>query len=406
MAEAPEPGTKKYKVKLDVDINAKLTGFDTAAQATAAHRRIMKNFASVLLMGPPTSEALLEMMAHMFTEDEADAAQHLPPLRPRTARRVARLCGRPEPETAALLDNLADVKRVILAWDSPRKYTILPIVPGTFEMAVMTPDLSRTNHWHKRFAELFETVWDSGYMKDYVFKGTPPVRYLPVGGAAQTLSSAWPADRLEQVLEPYDKFAIGHCQCRVVTHLAGRGCGKPTDNCLAIGPSADTMVSRGLMRSVSRQAALDAKREAEAHGCVTWMMNGKDYSKGSASCSCCGCCCHALRTVTQFSAPGMISRPHFMPRRDEAACTHCGKCVTACPMAAWSKVGGAIFFDEARCIGCGICTLSCKEKALELQEVPDATPLEKDIDTLFRKSLPGYLANAAGLWLRRTLGRA
>jgi Pyruvate/2-oxoacid:ferredoxin oxidoreductase delta subunit len=403
MTESAKPKVKKFKVRLDVDIAAKLTGFDTAKSATAAHRRIMNHFASVLLMGPPASDSMLELMAHMFTEDEADAAQHLPPLRPRTARRVARLCGRPEPEVASLLNNLADVKHVIAAWDTPRKYTILPIVPGTFEMAIMTPDLSRTNHWHKRFAELFEDIWDSGYMKDYVLKATPPVRYLPVSAAAKTLATAWPADKLEQVLEPYDQFAIGHCQCRVVTHLAGKGCGKPTENCVAIGPASEAVVSRGLMRTASRQDVLDAKRHAEEHGCVTWMMNGNDYSKGSASCSCCGCCCHALRTITQFSAPGMISRPHFMPQRDEHACTHCGLCVAACPMAAWSKVGGAIFFDQARCIGCGICTITCKENALSLHEVPDATPIEKDLDILFKKSMPAYIANAAKLWLKRTI---
>lgn len=396
------PKSKKYKITLDVDISAKLTGFDTAKSPTRAHRKIMNHYASILLLGPPASEALLELVTHMFTEDEAEMAQHLPPLLPRTARRVARLCGRPQSEVVGLLNNLSDVKHVIAAWDTPRKYTILPLIPGTFEMAVMTPDLSTTNHWHKRFAELFDTIWNSGFIKDYAFKTTPFVRYLPVNSVVKTLTSACPSDKLEQVLEPYDKFAIGHCQCRLVAQLAGKGCGKPTDNCVMVGPHADAVTSRGLMRSASRQDVIEAKHHAEENGCVTWMMNGKDFSKGASICSCCGCCCYAMRTITQFSSPGLISRPHYMPARDESACTHCGKCSAVCPMGAWSKIGGAMFFDGARCIGCGLCLLSCKEKALVLKDVPDATPLEKNSDIVLLKNMPGFLANAGKLWLQRT----
>ena len=401
--EKPRKKSKKFKVTLEVDVAAKLKGFDTAKSPTRAHRKCMKNYCSVLILGPRQGDDMLELMTHMFTGDEADAAQHLPPLRPRTARQVARRCGRPEQDVARHLDNLADNKQVILAYGEPRKYTILPVVPGTFEMALLTPDLSRTNHWHKKFAELFEKVWDTGFLLDYP-SNPPIVRYLPVHKATSTLHAAWPSDKLEEILEPYDLFAVGHCQCRLAMRLVGKGCDRPLENCVSIGPLSRGVIDRGLMRSASKQEILDIKRNAEEHGCVTWMMNEHGDHRGNISCSCCGCCCHGLRTINQFSAPGLISAPHFVPLRDEQACNHCGKCALICPMGAWNKIGAAMYFEPARCIGCGLCATNCPENAITLEPVPDATQPENSFDSLFKKGLPSFLANTFKLWVRRTIG--
>ena len=80
----PTPGNKRT-----IAIDADITGFESAKDATDAHRRIMKHYSSPLLVGPPQSDDLLELIVHIYTEDEADLVQHLKPLRPRTAARVA-----------------------------------------------------------------------------------------------------------------------------------------------------------------------------------------------------------------------------------------------------------------------------------------------------------------------------
>ncbi len=206
---------KKRTIALNVDITATLIGFDSARTPTFGHQQIMKHLSSPWLMGPPASDDLLELIMHLFTADEADLVQHLPPLRPRSAHKVARVSGRSVRNVRQVLDRLAFTKMAILAAGEPRKYTILPIVPGIFEMALMTTDVATRNAWHKRFAELFECLWDKGYLMDYVGKGPPAIRYLPTGGLSRTLHAAWPSDRLEEVLEPYDLFAVGTCQCRL-----------------------------------------------------------------------------------------------------------------------------------------------------------------------------------------------
>jgi hypothetical protein len=127
------------------------------------------------------------MVMHMFSDEEAQISQHLPPLRPPTAEALAAKSGRPLEETVRILDSLALKKRVILASGSPRKYTILPIVPGTFEMALMTPDLGTRNRWHADFARLFERIWNEGYIVRYTRSIRPGIRYLPVHDSAPSL---------------------------------------------------------------------------------------------------------------------------------------------------------------------------------------------------------------------------
>jgi len=299
------------------------------------------------------------------------------------------------------LDRLATRKKVILAAGDPKKYTILPLVPGTFEMAIITPDLSTLNSWHKHFAELFEPLYESGYWRDYINVRRAPVRYLPVGPVTKTLYQAWPSDVLEEILEPYDLFAVGQCQCRAVMQLVGKGCGKPLENCVAIGPMATPLLSRGMMRKADRQEIIEIKHKAEEKGCVTWMMNEQGSLKGNISCSCCGCCCHGLRTIRDFSAPGMISKPHYMPVKTDDKCTACKVCVNRCPTKAWSMVDDVMMFDTIRCIGCGLCVSSCKFDALELKTVDDAKKPEPNYRALMLKMTPSYIKNSMWVWARR-----
>ncbi len=405
---------------LDIDVMADLTGFGSATRETPAHRRIAKHYASPLLMGPPLSDALIAWVMHMFTEQEAELVQHLPPLWPRTAAAVARKADRQDVrEVAAILKRLSDHKQVIASVGSPSRYTILPVVPGTMEMVLITTDVSTRNAWHKGFAALFEDLWESGYVRDYVQLSRPPVRYLPVAAATKSLYRAWPSDHLEEILEPYDDFAVANCQCRMAMALVGKGCGKPLENCTFIGPMATYFADRGTAKRIDRQAVLDIKREAEEHGAITWMMNEFHTREGNISCSCCGCCCHGLRTLNEHNAPGAISKPHFLPRKITERCTLCKKCEKVCPTDAWKvvpdpslppkgkrPVGERLLFDQARCVGCGLCVVGCRFDALELIPVEDAPAPESSYIDLILKMAPSFSVNTARVFLQRLFGPA
>lgn len=392
------------RIELNIGIAAPGAGFESSAVPTSAHRRIMGHYASPLLLGPDQSPALLEMVMHMFSDEEAEIAQHLPPLRPRTAEALAAKSGRAVEETARILDSLALKKRVILASGNPRKYTILPIVPGTFEMALMTPDLSTRTRWHADFARLFERIWDEGYIVRYTRSIRPGIRYLPVHNSAPSLLKACPSERMEEMIRPYTDFAVGMCQCRMAMTLVDKGCGRPMENCVVMGPGAEKFIAGGLMRRTDAAEVLAIKRNAEEQGCVSWSMSDiGGEPRGNSSCSCCGCCCHAMRSISQFNFPAMISPPAFMPLLAPEKCVNCGACITACPMNAWSFDGSFLLFDAARCIGCGLCVVACKKGAMTLRESGRGQKNAPGWFGFFLDNAPGYLLNAFRVWARRHL---
>lgn len=362
----------------------------------------MKHYASPLMLGPSPSDDLLELVMHMFTEDEADLVQYLPPLRPRSARKVASLSGRSISNVTQVLNNLAFTKVIILSMGNPGKYTILPLIPGTFEMVLTTTDVSTRNIWHKKFVKLFERLWDKSFLMEYVAHSShSSIRYLPVNGVSKTLHSAWPSDRLEEVLEPYNQFAVGHCQCRLAMQLIDKGCDRPLENCVAIGPLAKFFIKRGLMRQAGRQEITEIKHNAEEYGCVTFMGNEINGRLGNISCSCCGCCCHGLRSINQFNTPGMISKPHFLPVWERQKCKLCKKCVNVCPMNAWTVSGKELQFNKVRCIGCGLCVLTCKFDALLLQENTNVKPPQDGWLPLLFKAAPAYMTATVRVWAKR-----
>ena len=276
-------------------------------------------------------------------------------------------------------------------------------MPGIFEMSLIGQTPESMTPWHRRFAELFEALCETGYLLDYDEPVAPAVRFLPVGKAIEAHPAALPSDKLEIVLDQFDTFAVGQCQCRMAMQVVGHGCGKPIGNCLSMGEAAKRGVDKGILREVSKREALDLKREAESHGMVNWILNVQS-TRSQCSCSCCGCCCHAMRGINEFNAPAWVAPPHFRPRYEQAKCTFCGKCAKSCPM-------GAIAIDleaktyrylRERCIGCGLCVLACNgHQALALDPVPDYEMPYRSWFSYIAHATPGVLKSSWKVWRKR-----
>ncbi|MGW8256203.1 MAG: ATP-binding protein [Thermoguttaceae bacterium] len=354
--------------------NLRTTKITDYPHVSKAHLDAARKLSSPTLMGPPICDELIAFVQHLFTEEEAALIRHMKPLFGTTAASLANAERRPIDQIEPILYSLAFEKRAIVSYgpNNRRKYALAPILGGIFEMVLISHTVDTLSPWHQRFIELFETLYETGYVTEYADCMPPMVRYLPVGKVIETHPMALPTDSLEIILDQYDSFAVGNCQCRTAMAALGRGCGKPVGNCMTMGQWAEGGIEKGMMRRVSKKEALDIKREAEAHGMINWMMNVAS-AKGQCSCSCCGCCCHALRMINQFNVPSSIAPPHFLPRFDLEKCSYCGKCAKNCPMK-------AIVVDPRekthchlleRCVGCGLCLLACEaRRAVVLEPVP------------------------------------
>lgn len=370
-----------------------------------AYRDVASRLSSPLMLGPPICDELIALVQHLFTEEEAGVVRHLGLLTGRSAAQLARDEHRPVEQIQPILDRLINENIAIVSSGTGDacRYRLLPIVPGIFEMLLASHTPDSLTDWHRRFAELFETLYETGFSLDYCDHQTPSVRYLPVGKSIEAHPMALPTDKLEVVLDQFEVFAVGQCQCRMSMESLGQGCGKPLGNCMVMGQWAQMAIEKGTFRQVSQREALEIKREAESHGLVNWMMN-VNSNRSQSSCSCCGCCCHAMRTVSEFNAPGMIAPPHFVPRLDTLKCSYCGKCAKSCPM-------GAIVVDtqrktyrhlQPRCIGCGLCALACDvRKALVMEPVPDYRLPYRSWFSFIAHATPGVLMNSWKLWRER-----
>jgi Na+-translocating ferredoxin:NAD+ oxidoreductase subunit B len=369
---------------------------------------LAQRLASPIRLGPPLCDELIAFVQHVFTEEEAAAARHLGLLKGHNAAAIARAEHRELAEVERLLDGLATEKRVIGHSGPPenRQYYLLPIVPGMFELTLVACSPDTLSDWHRRFIELFEQLYETGFMLDYrqePAKTVPWVRYLPVGKAIETHPMALPSDKLEVVLDRFEVFGVGKCQCRLAMQALGRGCGKPLENCVVMGEWAERGIANGWLKSVSKQNVLEIKHEAESQGLVTWMMN-VESSRGQSSCSCCGCCCHAMRVVTQFNAPGSIAPPHFTPSLNAAKCVYCGKCAKSCPMNAIAVDAQQKTWRHRmeRCVGCGLCSLACDTcRAIAMEPVPEYRVPYRSWFSLIARAAPGMLRTSWNVWRQR-----
>ncbi len=375
-----------------------------------AYLEIAKMYSSTRLLGPPICDELIALVQHMFTEEEASVVRHFKPFSAKSSKALAAAAHRPLEEVQQILDHLADVKFILLSYKLAGKkvYSVMPIVPGTFEWVLLFPSEKNLTDWHRGFAELAERLFEAGLQTEYLERmdmknSTALIRYLPIGQSIEAHPMALPTDRLEDILDRYDTFGIGACQCRISKKAIDDGCGKPLEVCSSFGPVAEKVIQKGKMRRVEKKELIEIKLMAESNGLITWMMNvdEKFARLGNASCSCCSCCCPSLRSINEYNMPGLVAPPHFMPVFDRDKCNYCGKCARTCPVGAITldTKRKSLIHNAKRCIGCGQCVIPCdKNHAVQMEPVKR---YKKPPDSWVKTgllSMSGFLKSSWRVW--------
>jgi Pyruvate/2-oxoacid:ferredoxin oxidoreductase delta subunit len=322
-------------------------------------REIYERLRSMLdtyVTGCPAASEIFEILALLFTPGEAELACGLA-FAPRPAEEAAKRAGVGVAEAGEMLEAMAG-RGVIFSSerDGVRSYALLPVMPGLFEFPLMRGE--RTE-----LTEKLTPLWRS-YMPlligDLGSESTAIARVVPVQEEVESSPGVLTYEMIYELIDKARVVGIAHCACRE----SERRCDAPTEACMVFDGACDFLVERGFARYMTKDAMKDRLRELDGAGLVHQVNNSQE--KLTLICNCCPCCCHLLRSITEFDNPRAIASSGFQPEVDVEICVGCATCADErCPVGA-IVVDEVASVDESRCIGCGLCVTGCPEKALAL----------------------------------------
>ena len=222
-------------------------------------------------MGPPICDELMALVQHLLTEEEAGVVAAFGALSGSQAAELARAEHRPLEQIEPILDRLSQRNASSPAAEEKGtgpicrngphgastsrryRYRLLPIMPGIFEMMLVGHTPESLTDWHRRFIELFEALYETGYCWIIRIIRCRVCATCRWERSIDAHPSALPSDKLEVVFDQFEVFGIGQCQCRMAMQVIGQGCGKPLGNCTVMGQWAEQGIEEGVLRQVSEK---------------------------------------------------------------------------------------------------------------------------------------------------------
>lgn len=366
------------------------------AEAHPAYIKLAQLFSSVKIMGPPMSDRLVKLISHLFSPEEAEICKGLTFLYPRSVGTISRLCKRDIRAVLPILKSMGQ-RRVIHEYQD--KFILFPLIPGMFEYVFMT---GRKSPWHKKYAELNNDLFGTGYIGEYLTREINAIRNIPIQRVIENKNHLVDADLISNMLNAHNNFAVlNYCPCRHSKKLIGHNCKRATaeDGCLMFGDFSKATVSNGNGRAVSKTAMSDIVAERWGKKLVFLTAN-VDPTLQNVICTCCDCCCHALETANHYSN-NFLAAAHYIAQVDDSLCSNCGECVFVCNAYAHVVTNKKHNYLTEKCIGCGHCIEACKRNAIRLIE----NPLFKKPTTKYSKLLLKMMPSITMMGLEIKLAR-
>ncbi len=347
---------------------------------------------STLGMGLPYSEELLDILKENYSPVEAEVALALPtkvaPLQPVGVDDIASNVSLPKEQVAEILEELA--KRGLLftgkTTKGERGYALHQVGMGFpqtwFWKGEDTPHA-------RNMANLVGKYFRKVTKQAFASSKTQVARYIPVGKAIDhDIQAVFSFHMMETVIRQAKVFAVGHCPCRMMMKLQGRGCDHPTEVCLKFDETAQYLIERELAREITREEALEIVKKSEEAGLVHFVDNALGHIQHG--CNCCGCACWNVGNIRRKRIPrDVLMATYFIRKTDKDKCIACGHCVEVCPVNSITIRDEFAAVDEDWCIGCGVCVAQCPSGAATLvlrADKSDSVP-PRDIDELHKKIL-------------------
>jgi Pyruvate/2-oxoacid:ferredoxin oxidoreductase delta subunit len=309
---------------------------------------------------PATDSGLeIKILEKIFTPEEAELFCELR-LSYETPTQIAERTGRPLDELDQLLTTMWEKGQIDGGGLGPtRVFRMLPWVIGIWEMQVGRLDAE--------LAQLGEAYYEH-FAPQLFGQGPRVARIIPIEQDATPTQQALSYDRISGIIEANQSFAVAECVCRKQNRLLGKGCDHPLEICLGVESEPNAFENHPWGRPISKQEAYGLMEKAEDAGLVHLTTNVEEGP--SFICSCCGCCCVALKAITQLGLTDVINSD-FYCEIDADLCVSCGDCGNGvCQVNAISEGGEAYRVDRRLCIGCGVCIDHCNDAAMELVPKP------------------------------------
>ncbi|MDH8678847.1 FAD-dependent oxidoreductase [Fusibacter bizertensis] len=251
--------------------------------------------------------------------------------KPKSAKEIAKECGKTVEETAELLWQLAVAGAAFVnEIDGEDKYWHDIWVPGHMEMMVNNKENVKN---FPQIAEAFDAYGKKkGPMTAGIFPvGTGPMRVIPIETAIQGETRRASYEEVSKYLKDNHIFSVSDCSCRTSREAMGEGCGHlKEDMCIQMGHAAEYYIRTGRGREITREEAFEIIKRAEENGLMHSIPNTDGPGETHAICNCCGCSCFAMRIAGMFVNSDMV-RSNYVSKVDKDKCVACGECVEVCP---------------------------------------------------------------------------
>ncbi len=310
---------------------------------------------------PATEDGIeLDILARLFTPEEAECASHLR-LSPESPTQLAARTGGNAQAMRLLLKSMA--KRGLISvqkLDGELGYALLPFIVGFYE--------NQNEVLDAELAGLVETYYQRSFQN--ILAVEPAFhRVLPIGETIPIHIEVQPFESAADIVNRSQSWGVIDCICRKQKTLAGQACEHPLDMCMVFSSVSGAFDQSTFVKAQTREESLQTLRRAAEAGLVHTVGNRQDHE--GYICNCCTCSCGILRGVAELGISNVVARSAFASQVDEDLCTGCENCLDYCQFSALTLVDGITHVDRRRCVGCGQCVMHCTESALSLMRRPD-----------------------------------